>query len=160
MDPEEYEQTVRALWGGAARLAGVVVLIEAAPIALWVAAQAWFALVRGFDAVGVRPPGPAGGAAALAAFLVRRDWFRWRVALAGAAGTLALGVAAGVFQLDGQWCQRTGRFWYRPPKELDDRLGVWAGCRRGAPAGPAARKKRKRKREPGAGAPVPRRNKP
>ncbi len=99
-------------------------------------------------------PVPTVGGSGFVVELVRRDWVRRRLALAGASVTLALGVLAAALHLDERWQLRPGRFWCRSPRELDVRLGFWAG-RRPEPTrstGAAARGgKRTKRRKPKKG---------
>jgi hypothetical protein len=153
MDPEEYQQTMRAVWEGVARLSGVLILIVVSPVVLWLVVRFWYYLVDLFDLRVDQLIGSALPVSGFVAFLVRRNWIRWRVALAGAAGTLAIGVVAGVMQLDGQRWLRTGRFWCHSPKELDEQLDIWATHRhdpdRIAVDRPEPGTRRSRSRKPG-----------
>jgi hypothetical protein len=157
MDPEEYDRTMRDLWSGAGKFTGVVILIIASPVILWGAVQIWRAIVKAFDAGGIRLPGADYRASAAVAALVRWDWLRWRIALLGGAATLAVGVFAAGFDLEsGSW-RRKRRFWCRFPNELYAGLGRWAGRRpRNAQSGPGLHElpARRRPRRPSDNAPA------
>ncbi len=159
MDPEEYRQTVQGVWTAAAKLGGVLVAVVVAPVVLLAAVRGWLFVVHTLDSFGIRfasplLPVPTVGGSGFVVELVRRDWVRRRLALAGASVTLALGVLAAALHLDERWQLRPGRFWCRSPRELDVRLGFWAG-RRPEPTrstGAAARGgKRTKRRKPKKG---------
>ena len=131
MEPEDYQETMRSMWSNAARLVEWLIFVPVFFGVLWVMVRFRVELREVFEPVVgwvIRPWSRVLGG--IATDLVRWDWVRWRFALVGAAGTLAIGAIGGILQLDGQWCLRTGRFWCRSPRDLDEWLGNWANHRR------------------------------
>lgn len=123
MEPEEYQRNLREGLSGASSLVSHVCWLTVAVI---VCAVVLFAAWRFRQAItDLLNVGLAPGLDHFR-LLVKQKTVRRPLAIAGAGGTLMVGMTAGVLQLDGGWLTRNHRFWHRTPAQVEEWLLHWA----------------------------------
>ena len=62
--------------------------------------------------------------------VIASDWVRHWVAFSWAVASVAVGIAAGLFQVDDRLQRRPGRYWYSPPDDVEAAIRRWEESRR------------------------------